>query len=175
MWDIILNSLWMILPAYCANAMPVFLKGRTPLDGGRKFIDGNRIFGDGKTWEGIIGGTLFGCFIGLVQIFLQNEYLNQFQILTFHQTFTTIFVLAFFALMGDLIVGSFFKRRFNLARGAPAPFLDQLDFLIISLAALSVVNPVPLSWVLFLIILTPIIHKSANVIGYIIKVKDVPW
>jgi CDP-2,3-bis-(O-geranylgeranyl)-sn-glycerol synthase len=174
MWDIILNSFWLIIPAYCANFMPVFIKGRTPLDGGRKFMDGNRVFGDGKTWEGIIGGTLFGVFIGLFQIFLQNEYLNQFSILTFHQTYLTIFILAFFALFGDL-VGAFFKRRFNLARGAPAPFLDQLDFLLMSLAVLSIFQPIPIYWVLFLVIITPIIHKSANVIGYIIKAKDVPW
>jgi len=154
--------------------MPVFIKGKTPLDGGRKFIDGNRVFGDGKTWEGLIGGTLFGVFIGLVQILLQNSYLNQFAVLTFHHTYFTIVILAFFALFGDL-VGAFFKRRFNLARGAPAPFLDQLDFLVMSLAALSIFQAVPIYWILFLAIITPIIHKSANVIGYIIKAKDVPW
>jgi CDP-2,3-bis-(O-geranylgeranyl)-sn-glycerol synthase len=174
MWDIILNSFWLIIPAYCANFMPVFIKGKRPLDGGRKFIDGNRVFGDGKTWEGLIGGTLFGISIGLVQMLLQQEFLYKFPILTFQHTFLTVFILAFFALFGDL-VGSFFKRRFNLARGAPAPLLDQLDFLVMSLAVLSIFNPISIYWVLFLAIITPIIHKSANVIGYIIKVKDVPW
>jgi CDP-2,3-bis-(O-geranylgeranyl)-sn-glycerol synthase len=174
MWGIILNSFWLIIPAYCANFIPVFIKGKTTLDGGRRFIDGNRVFGDGKTWEGLIGGTLFGVFIGLVQIFLQNSYINQFTLLTFHQTYLTIAILAFFALFGDL-VGSFFKRRFNLARGAPAPLLDQLDFLVMSLAVLSIFQPISIYWVLFLAVITPIIHKSANVIGYIIKVKDVPW
>lgn len=174
MWDIILNSLWLIIPAYCANFIPVFIKGKNPLDGKRMFIDGNRIFGDGKTWEGLIGGTLFGVFIGLVQIFLQNAYLDQFQILTFHQTYLTIFILAFFALFGDL-VGAFFKRRFGLKRGEPAPLLDQLDFLVMALAALSIFQPISLYWILFLAIITPIIHKSSNVIAHIIKAKDVPW
>lgn len=174
MWGIILNNLWLILPAYCANFIPVFIRGKKPLDRGQHFLDKQRWFGDGKTFEGLIGGTLFGVFIGLIQIFLQQNYLSGFTLLTFQHTYLTIFVLSFGALLGDL-VGSFFKRRFSLKRGEPAPLLDQLDFLVFSLAALSVLQPISLYWVLFLVIITPIIHKAANVIGFTIKVKREPW
>jgi len=174
MWGIILNSFWLILPAYCANFIPVFIRGKRPLDRKRNFIDGRRWFGDGKTFEGLIGGTLFGVLVGLIQVFLQQNYLSGFSLLTFQHTYLTIFVLSFGALLGDL-AGSFFKRRFNLKRGDPAPLLDQLDFLIFSLAALSVFQAIPLYWILFLVIITPVIHKTANVIGYTIKVKREPW
>ncbi|MGC9310292.1 MAG: CDP-2,3-bis-(O-geranylgeranyl)-sn-glycerol synthase, partial [Candidatus Aenigmatarchaeota archaeon] len=137
MWGIILNSLWLVLPAYCANFFPVFLKGRRPLDFGRKFSDGRRIFGDGKTWEGLIGGAFFGFAIGIIQIFLQNGPLLGVSSLAFHHTYLTVFVLPFAALLGD-IIGSFFKRRFGMKRGAEAPLLDQLDFLVFSLAAVSI-------------------------------------
>ena len=32
--------------------------GPWPIDGGRVHKDGNRILGDGKTWNGLIGGSL---------------------------------------------------------------------------------------------------------------------
>ncbi|MBN2095128.1 MAG: CDP-2,3-bis-(O-geranylgeranyl)-sn-glycerol synthase [Candidatus Aenigmarchaeota archaeon] len=174
MWDIILNSLWLVIPAYCANFMPVFIRGKTPIDGKRNFSDGRRWFGDGKTYEGLIGGTIFGIIAGLVLILLQNAGFAGYAGISFEHTFLTIFMLSFFALLGDL-VGSFFKRRLDMPRGAPAPILDQLDFLIFSLCSLSLFYRMPLDWVVFLVIVTPFIHKASNVFGYIIKLKKEPW
>ncbi len=172
MLDIIINSLWLIFPAYCANVSPVLLKGRRPIDFGRNFVDGRRILGDGKTIRGFLGGTFFGFLAGLILVFAQN--FLHIPHLIFGHTYLTAFLLSFGALLGDLI-GSFIKRRFNLERGAEAPILDQLDFLIISLALLSIVSPIPLSWAIFLLILTPIVHRESNVLGYILKLKKVPW
>ncbi|MEM4587082.1 MAG: CDP-2,3-bis-(O-geranylgeranyl)-sn-glycerol synthase [Candidatus Jordarchaeales archaeon] len=64
-------ALWYILPAYAANGLAViFGRGKRfnmPLDLGRNFIDGKRLFGDGKTLRGFVGGVVAGTFVGAAQ------------------------------------------------------------------------------------------------------------
>jgi CDP-2,3-bis-(O-geranylgeranyl)-sn-glycerol synthase len=169
MLDLIINSFWLILPAYFANFTPVLLKGKKPIDFKKKFVDGNRLLGDGKTIEGFLGGFLAGVLIGLLQIYFQ-KYLP----LQFYHNFLTIVLLSFGAVFGDLL-GSFIKRRFNLKRGEPAPLLDQLDFLIFSLVLVSLVINISLSMVIFLVIVTPLIHFLSNIFAYLFKLKKEPW
>ena len=52
--EIILQALWLILPAYVANASAVLVGGGTPVDFGKNWRDGKRILGDGKTWRGLL-------------------------------------------------------------------------------------------------------------------------
>src|SRR6266571_4927476 len=49
-----------------ANPMAVVFGGGTPIDFGRTLGDHERLFGDGKTWRGLVGGTLSGAFLGLL-------------------------------------------------------------------------------------------------------------
>src|SRR2546422_8010984 len=60
------QALWFFLPAFIANPMAVVFGGGSPIDGGRSLSDGQRIFGDGKTWRGLIGGTFSGAILGLL-------------------------------------------------------------------------------------------------------------
>jgi len=170
MLEIIINSFWLIIPAYCANFFPVLLKGKHPIDFGKKFIDGFRLFGDGKTIEGFFGGIFFGIFIGLLLIYLQ-PFIQQFYTLQFQHNLLTVFLLTTGAISGD-IIGSFVKRRFGIERGEPAPLLDQLDFLVFSLVLVSIVRNLDLYFVVFLVIITPIIHYSANLCAFLLKLKD---
>ncbi|MBS7287173.1 MAG: CDP-archaeol synthase [Candidatus Freyarchaeota archaeon] len=68
---LLLLTFWYILPAYTANGLAViFGRGNrfnVPLDLGRNFIDGRRIFGDGKTLRGFIGGVAAGTMVGAAQ------------------------------------------------------------------------------------------------------------
>ncbi|GAH00840.1 unnamed protein product, partial [marine sediment metagenome] len=48
----------LVFPAYLTNAGMVLIGGGKPVDGGKNFIDGRRIFGPGKTWKGLIRGPL---------------------------------------------------------------------------------------------------------------------
>ncbi|MEM4865043.1 MAG: CDP-archaeol synthase, partial [Acidilobaceae archaeon] len=59
-----LQAFLFILPAMFANAIPVVFKGTRPIDGGRLFLDGRRILGDGKTWEGLMSGISAGSLVG---------------------------------------------------------------------------------------------------------------
>ena len=169
MLDLIINSFWIILPSYFANFVPVLLKGKKPLDFKKNFVDGNRVLGDGKTIEGFFGGIFAGILFGLLQIYVQ-----QYLPIQFHHNHLTIVLLSFGAVFGDLF-GSFVKRRFNLKQGEPAPILDQLDFLIFSLASVSLIIDISLSTVIFLILVTPIIHYISNIFAYLFKLKKVPW
>ena len=182
-----LLSFWYILPAYVANGFAVLaglLPHRHPIDGGRLFNDGYSLFGPGKTWEGFLGGFFSGVTIGGFQVLSSPVLLNvilqaglilppDFYLIVL-LPFPLVVVVALGALVGD-IMGSFIKRRLKIARGKPAPLLDQLDFLLMALFFGFFVYPLPLLLSIFILIITPIIHLLANAIGYLIGVKDVPW
>ncbi len=153
------NTFLFLIPVYVANSVPLLIKGKTPIDCGKNFIDGKRILGDGKTVEGFVFGTLAGFLIGL--IILKDPFLS--------------FILSFGALLGDSIE-SFIKRRIGIKRGDPLPIFDQLDFIFGVFILLYFFYP-NLFWQHFLnaIILTVILHPVANFIAYLFKIKDVPW
>ena len=65
---IISEGVWVIFPAYIANSSAVLFGHGKPVDMGRKLSDGYRIFGDGKTWYGLLGGVLAGIAFGFGQI-----------------------------------------------------------------------------------------------------------
>ncbi|RLF20574.1 MAG: CDP-2,3-bis-(O-geranylgeranyl)-sn-glycerol synthase [Thermoprotei archaeon] len=165
---LVLRAIWYILPAYAANGAPVvlskFIKGR-PIDRGKLFIDGKRILGDGKTVEGFLVGILVGILVGVIQ---RSPFGDKGALMR-------SIPLSFGAMLGDLI-GSFIKRRLGIPRGAPAPLLDQLDFLLFALL-LSHLSGFSLGadLVLVLLLLTPILHILTNRLAYLMKLKSVPW
>jgi len=167
-------AFWIMVPAYLPNSSAAVFGGGRPIDGGRAWSDGRRIFGDGKTWRGLCGGIGAGIAIGFVQMGLESifgwEYLTPL----------SVFLLAAGALLGDL-TKSFFKRRLNKKRGEQWLIADQYDLVAGAFALLLLFNP---EWVvatitpmigLWIIILTPLLHRGANIIGYLIGIKDVPW
>lgn len=95
-------------------------------------------------------------------------------------------ILGFAALLGDA-VKSYFKRRRGKERGAPWVPFDQLDFVVFGLAAAFAASPLLADgwiraallddwWVLgTIVLLTPLLHFLVNVIGYWLKLKEVPW
>lgn len=166
----IFNALYYIFPAYCANAAPVIFGGGKPIDCGKKFFDGKPIFGSHKTYRGFISGLLIGTFIGWLQEFIAPK-----ASLPTGSTFLG-FILSLGALAGDLI-GSFIKRRLNLKPGTPLPIVDQLDFVLFALLFALIANPYYISslGIILIIILTGPIHVLANIIAYLLHLKDNPW
>jgi len=165
-----------ILPAYFANSVPVLLGGGVPIDGGKKWKDGQRLFGDGKTVRGFFAGVAAGVAVGAVEGLLLAG--GNWDI---YQSGANIYVLAGLllgcgAMAGDLL-GSFIKRRQGLARGKPSLVMDQLLFLAL---ALLFVYPLAnglltLAAVLFLAVLTYFVHVGANVLANRLGLKKVPW
>lgn len=173
---IIAQSFWFIAPAYAANAFPPLMRGKKPLDGGKTYR-GRRIFGDGKTIEGTIGGIAFGVFFGCLQLFFQSSIPYQVEnvVLALPQlTIPIIILLSLGAVFGD-IFGAFIKRQAGLKRGAPAPGLDQLGFVVFAVLFASLLYALHPFDFIFLLIITPLVHLIANGIGYVTGLKQHPW
>jgi CDP-2,3-bis-(O-geranylgeranyl)-sn-glycerol synthase len=166
-----------MLPAYLPNPVAALFGGGTPVDLGRNFSDGKRVFGDGKTFRGLIVGILAGIGIGLLQIQVQGAF--GWESLP-EQTYLSITLLATGALLGDLCK-SFFKRRLGKERGTKWPVADMYDLVAGALLMVLVFDP---GWLfanmtvlifIFILILTPILHRGINIIGYHFRIKEVPW
>ena len=163
-------------PAYLANTIAVLTGGKYPIDQGKLHSDGNRILGDGKTWSGLIGGTIGGMIVGYGLIVFIHEYIWE------SLDLSILFLLSFGALFGDM-TASFYKRRQHLQRGDKFPLLDMYDFIFMSLLlCLIFKREWLLSWILdgwvpllTILVLTPFLHRGVNIIGYKIGVKNEPW
>ena len=179
--------LWIMMPAYLANTIAVVTGGRFPIDQGKKMGDGNRILGNGKTWSGLLGGTIGGIVVGYLQLNFGNSIIEGIagtnsETFWGDTPFLIFFLLAFGALFGDL-TASFFKRRQNLNRGDKYPLLDMYDFIVMSLLLTFILGGGWLqTWIfdgtvpLFtLLIATPILHRGVNIIGFKIGLKNEPW
>ena len=135
-YEIILQAFWLILPAYIANGSAVLVGGGIPIDLGKKWKDGKRILGDGKTWRGLFAGTFLGMTGGfglaVAAFYISHSdfaYLNLNNFEGFPLMIPIIFSLCFGALFGD-IVKSFFKRRIGRKRGEDWYIFDQIDFIL---------------------------------------------
>lgn len=182
--EIIAQALWLILPAYAANGAAVLVGGGKPIDFGRKWRDGRRILGDGKTWRGLFCGSLMGSIVGFSQAivgkYLEMEGLNALD-LDYFEGFPLmipiVLSLCTGALLGD-IVESFFKRRMGKERGEDWIPFDQLDFVVgalllsfITSSIIDLFDILPYNWflknfsplhILVILILTPFLHILSN-------------
>ena len=166
-----------MLPAYVPNPVAALLGGGSPIDAGKNYSDGNRILGDGKTWRGLFAGILAGILTGFVLIQAAGRFPVAW--LPAH-TPLSITLLATGALFGDM-VKSFFKRRFNRERGAKWPVADQYDLVAGAFLLLLVFDPswlfaaVTIPVLVVIIVITPVLHRATNIIGYVFRIKEVPW
>jgi CDP-2,3-bis-(O-geranylgeranyl)-sn-glycerol synthase len=193
-YEIIIQAFWLIIPAYIANASALLIGGGKPIDFGKKYKDGKRILGDGKTWRGLIAGTFIGMTAGF-GLSVAAKYLYIYEFPIYISDFTgfpimipLIFSVCFGALMGD-IIESFFKRRIGRKRGEDWIPFDQLDFILgvlfFSFLISTIINLLgfyPSNWflqnftiyhILVLLIVTPFIHLFSNFVHKKAKRKNI--
>lgn len=161
---LVFDALYLIFPAYCANAVPVIFGGGHPIDGGKNFRDGQPILGPRKTFRGFFAGLIIGTLVG----FLQGYFTGDFKVIL------RGFMLSLGALTGDL-VESFIKRRLGRPPGASLPVADQLDFVLGALLFSIPISPPSLPVALTIVIVTPPIHLLTNFFAYLLGVKKEPW
>ncbi|HJM24212.1 MAG TPA: CDP-archaeol synthase [Candidatus Thalassarchaeaceae archaeon] len=209
--------LWLYLPGYLSNTaamlggkwipdltgIPVFT-----IDGGRVMSDGNRILGDGKTWNGLFGGTIGGGLLCvLTHAIADGNSEGSAPFLDPLSTYGTSAsevsdawfyigggsmtafamgcVLGFGCMVGDS-AGSFVKRRIGHKRegsvSSEAPLLDTLPFAASAfvfgqlLLSPSIVGSSELLLgMTILLLITPILHRSFNIIGFRLGLKSVPY
>lgn len=176
---VLITAIWLMMPAYLPNSFAALFGGGTPIDFGLKLNDGRRIMGDGKTYRGTAAGVVCGFLVGLAM----NASASVFGLPSFGTGLEQFFVLgglSLGAMLGD-IAASFFKRRLGMKRGAQFFVIDQLDFVFGSWLLTIVLAP---SWfwhnftptiILIVLIITPILHRITNIIGYRIGAKREPW
>lgn len=179
MLDLLLKTIWLLLPCYTPNNFAVLVGGGTPMDFGKTFLDGKRLLGDGKTWRGFVGGIAGGVLTANLQFAVEKfSGFHVYSVLPFSEFFTLSFLFAFGAMFGDLC-GSFIKRRFGYEQGARFLIVDQLTFLIVALIIASLYVPFwkvfTLEMVVLAVIVTPILHLGINYIAYKLNLKEVPW
>jgi len=211
--------LWLYLPGYLSNTAAMLggkwipdLTGMRvfPIDGGRVLRDGNRILGDGKTWNGLIGGILGGGLLAILTHALGSgnsidsapflDPLGTYELSTTTSTvsdsryyiggdigaaFVLGCVLGFGCMVGDS-VGSLVKRRLGHKRegdeSSEAPLLDTMPFAVstflfgqVLLAPSIVGSPDLLMGMGILLVITPILHRAFNILGYRLGLKSVPY
>jgi CDP-2,3-bis-(O-geranylgeranyl)-sn-glycerol synthase len=174
MWKLLVESLFFFLPAYVANMAPIFAKSLSlPL---AKPINAV-LFGSHKTWRGLYAAYLGALLVLIAQKFLwQISWFRNNSVLDYQQINIFLFAIPFGlgAIIGDLMK-SFFKRRINKQPGAPWFPFDQIDFVVGALFFLSPLFFPGWAVVTCLIVLTPVFHFLANVIGYWLGLKEVWW
>jgi len=125
--------------------------------------DGERIFGDHKTVRGLLSGLVVGITVGIFESFLSAD------------NVTIIATLGSAgALLGDL-GGAFIKRRMRIKPGQSLPGVDQLDFVLGAVLAISLIYTPTLGTLLILFCVTPPIHLLANMGAYRLGLKSNYW
>ncbi len=176
---VIATAVWSMLPAYVPNNAAVIAGGGAPIDGGRTY-GGKRLLGDGKTWRGTVAGITAGAILGVALNTAVDPVgsVLRFALPTF--PVAAVIGLPAGAMLGD-IAGSFLKRRTGRDRGAPAPGLDQFDFVVGALGLTILAAPgwflatFTLPVIVVVLVLTPALHVGTNVIGYLLGLKNEPW
>ena len=124
----IFQSILFFIPAAVTNPGAVITGGHFSVDFGKKFVDGRRIFGDGKTWSGFFGGVGTGIILGLIIfaiITVFNLHIGNFSY-SLTGTVGVLVTMCVGSLLGDM-AGSFIK---HLSIPSAAPSLGGVESLI---------------------------------------------
>jgi CDP-2,3-bis-(O-geranylgeranyl)-sn-glycerol synthase len=178
MINLILSLIYLMLPAYIANMMPVFVKKinflNTPVDFNKKY-KGKPVLGSHKTWRGLFFGVLGAVIIAYIQFLLQKyPAFSNISLLDYSDWFAVGFLLGFGALSGD-IIKSFFKRRVNIKPGKPWIPWDQLDYAVGAMLFIYPVYPLPFMQMIIILSISFFGHILFNHLGYYLKIRKQKW
>ncbi len=155
----------LMIPAMVANGSAVLVRHGTPIDFRKTLWDGRRVLGDGKTFEGLLVALSFATIMGGVLAAATGE----------APRLAYGFLAGLGAMLGDM-AGSFVKRRLNLARGAPLPVVDQLDFVAGAALLLYLAGaPLGIYGLVLVSALILVLHRATNLAAHRLGLKDVPW
>ncbi len=181
MAELVLQSLYLFLPAYAANMAPVvarrlnmFRSLDRPLDGGRTFR-GQPLLGGHKTFRGVVVGLVAALFVA----FLQRSAaaigglwptLSLFPYEA-HSPLLWGGLLGGGALLGD-IAKSFVKRRFGIPPGRRWFPWDQVDLILGAVLLGRILYPFSWATIVTVLILTPLLGLLVNVGSYMLSMKE---
>jgi CDP-2,3-bis-(O-geranylgeranyl)-sn-glycerol synthase len=164
-----------MMPSYFANMAPVIFRNIKfldyPLDFGKK-INNKPILGKNKTWRGLFFGILMSILIAYVQNFLVNHgFFKAISPINYQSWLFLGFLMGFGAIFGDAFK-SFLKRLMNIPPGKSWFIFDQIDYVIGSLAFVSLAYKVPIIIIVTSLIISPILTIIINCISSYLKIRD---
>ena len=167
------DALLLFSPAGIANMVPVLVaplpglrNWKTPMDFGRTFR-GKRIFGEHKTWRGLITGVVGGTLLGWAVYHVRDFGYSQTTFIALSASMSTG------ALLGDA-VKSFFKRQLSIAPGKTWFPFDQLDYVVGGLLFMLPYGVPSAQIVLTIVALYFGLHLLAAYTGYQLRLKKDP-
>lgn len=181
MLKIIFTALWFFAPAGLANMVPVFaahlpiLKNwNAPLDFGKTWR-GVRVFGDNKTWRGLIAGVITAIFIVWLEQALYSIFpgIRNLVLLNYPSyNFVLLGVLlGLGAIAGDAIE-SLVKRARGIGEGQSWFGFDQIDYIIGGIVFSYFYVPLPISWYIVVLVFYFGFHLLTTTIGYYVGLKQ---
>jgi len=180
--ELVLKAGYFALPAFFAGIVPVLLAKlkwfeflNKPVDFNGK-IGNEFIFGNHKTWRGLIFAPIAGIAVAYIQLLLYaNPSLRSISILNYNDYWLLFGALAGLgAIIGDL-VKSFFKRRFKIGAGKPWPVFDQIDSAVGFLAFTYAIAWPDLAVIFIILILALVVSPVTNIAAYFLGIKKVWW
>ncbi len=177
-------GLWFFMPAGMANVAPILVAKapglkhwQTPVDFGVSWR-GIRLFGDHKTWRGIVTGSIVAILVMWLQVtlFHHSAWIRSISQPVDYNHVSIIglgFLLGFGALAGDL-VKSFVKRRFGVRSGHSWFPFDQLDYIVGGVLLSAIYMRLPAILYIWIVITYFGLHLFFSYVGYLLKLKDRP-
>jgi hypothetical protein len=152
---------------------------KRPIDGGAS-LGGRRIFGDSKTWRGVVVAIL-GCVIGVaVQKHLIGDRVGRIAVLDYRSISPILFGVALgaAAMVGEL-PNSFVKRRLAIAPGGTAKgpirvlfyVWDQIDLLTTAWPVIWIWARPGWRLVAASFVLGLVVHQVVSLIGFLIGAR----
>jgi CDP-diglyceride synthetase len=167
--------------------LPVLSSLKKPIDGGKILWDGERLFGDNKSWKGFLGMILItSLFMGLFGFFFRNfEWAREVSLVDYSR-FSFPFNEFFYGGVWGLgyvlaeLPNSFVKRRIRIAPGTQISGLKGIIFTIIDqsdsvigcmIFMLPFFIPTPLEALVIFCIGTGF-HYIVNILLYLVGLKN---
>lgn len=190
---LLLQSFYLLLPAYFANMAPVIFRKinflNIPVDFGyilkikkskgkkeaKKKNSRDRIFGNHKTWRGLFFATIAGIFVAYLQYLLQDtRYLSAIALFPYDNWLLIGLLLGFGTIFGDLIE-SFFKRRLHINDGKPLYFFDQIDYVAGSYLFLAAYYVVSLEIIIASVVMSFVLTVIVNYLSFYLGIRKEKW
>lgn len=174
----ILNMVWVKLPI-----LKVLSK---PIDGAKKLKDGNRIFGDNKTWKGLIGYIILGIITTVIWGLVCDKvaYLGEHNYFYINHHNTVSYNLVIGLSLGIAyslfeLPNSFIKRRLKIKEGKTTEgmikwvfvILDQADSLLGCVLVISFVYRMTILFYFGYVLLGALTHLVINILLYLIHLR----
>jgi hypothetical protein len=170
----LIHSLWL--------RSPLSLRFAKPIDCGKMFL-GKRVFGDNKTWRGLMVLPLAAMILFSVSSLLRSYYTpwmarGMWELSTIQYAFLGF--VGGTALMLAELPNSFFKRQLNVAPGqAPkttllaifCAILDRIDSVLGALIVLNLFIPIAVTTWLWCLVFGCIVHYLLNTFLFYCKIK----